>query len=90
MFALTADGEVLALSVGPALGVSVGVAAGPATGDAEVVAVGAEVCESAAATLNPPATERPMAPVMAQAAVEREIFMSFLSLGLELHKTGQR
>ncbi|MCC6495000.1 MAG: hypothetical protein IT193_01940, partial [Propionibacteriaceae bacterium] len=71
VFAVFADGEVLALSVGPALGVAAGLAAG----EAEVVAAGDGVCESAEAMPIPPTTVRPMAPVMAQAAVEREIFM---------------
>lgn len=71
VFAVFADGEVLALRVGPALWVD----AGPAAGEAEVVAAGDGVCGWAEAMPIPPTTLRPMAPVMAQAAVEREIFM---------------
>ncbi len=98
--ALFADGDVAALSVGPALGIgsalgvgsalSVGPVAGPAAGEAEFVAAGDGVGESAAATLNPPTTVRPMAPVMAQAAVEREIFMLVPLVGVRHYKTGQR
>jgi len=100
---LLAVGQVLALSVGLALwvadglalwvadGLAVGVADGLTVGEAEAVAAGTGVCDSAEAMLNPPKTVRPRAPVMAQAAVEREIFMVlFLSLWLWLYKTGKQ
>jgi hypothetical protein len=74
VFAVLAVGAVSTLGDASVVVVWVGVAGVPDAG-AEAVAVGVGEVVSAMAMDAPPRTERPRAPVTAQAAVERLIFM---------------